>query len=125
MLRKSVQIPPCPVCTSPRVAPGKATEGSGNAPVFYLQGLEINFWKFTLSFPALRINQPIWLCVACGHLWSSTDLAEARRQIRDFGSEALKARLLEPGETLPRPAAAPKSDDRALPLPAAQGKDEG
>jgi len=107
------------------VASGNASGDRGSSIFFALEGLQINPWKFIPSQPTLLVERPVWLCVACGHFWSSIDPIKAILQIRTYGSEALKAQLLELGETLPRPAAAPKSDDRALPLPAAQGKDEG
>lgn len=117
------EIPLCPSCGSDRVAPGAIRGNGGPGLGFSLLELEISPWKFIPSYPSLVVEQPVWLCVACGLLWSSSlDLAEARQQIREYGSAALKERTLRPGDALPRPAAAPGADERPFPLPSHPGR---
>lgn len=111
------EFPPCPSCGSDRVAPGAIT-GKGGPLSFSLLEVEISPWKYLPSYPTLEVRQPVWLCLACGLLWSpSIDLAEARRQVGTFGTDALKARTLDPADALPRPASAPEADGRDLPRP--------
>lgn len=112
-----VSVPTCPGCGSCRVAPGAIRGDGGGALSFTLLELDVDPWKYIPSYPTLQVEQPVWLCVACGLLWTtSTDLGKARGQIRTYGSAELKARTLDVTESLPRPAAAPGSDLHSFPV---------
>jgi hypothetical protein len=85
-----------------------------------LQDLHFGFWQFFASHPTLVVDAPLQLCIVCGLLWSnSIDLAEAKRQICTYGSAELKERTLDSQDALPRPAAAPATNDRTRPRPSA------
>lgn len=107
--KPKVSDPTCPSCGSRRIAPGAIRADGGGALSFSL--LEL------VSYPMLQAEQPVWFCVGCGLLWTTaTDLGEALRQIRTYGSAELKARTLDVTESLPRPAAAPGSDLHSFPV---------
>ncbi|MFN3649673.1 MAG: hypothetical protein ACK47B_08825 [Armatimonadota bacterium] len=110
--------PTCPACGSTRVASAVPSGTQGDQPVVAIAGLQIDFWKLIRSYPKLTLREGLKVCVHCGLAWSSVDVHEARKQIRTYGTEELKALTLDAGDTLPRPTLMPQDEGADLPRPA-------
>jgi hypothetical protein len=114
----------CPACRSTRIAPGKFTDARGGKIFFNLE-LHINYWKLMWRVPTvLPFDSTASMCLACGLVWTFSNTVEATSQIREFGTPELKARALEPGDALPRAAAAPSQQGADLPLPSVDRKSD-
>ena len=102
------------------MAPGKFSDARGGKIFFYLE-FHINYWKLMRSVPsAMPFDSTVTMCLACGLVWTFSNSTEATRQIREFGSLELKARALEPRDSLPRTADPPSREATDLPLPSEQ-----
>jgi hypothetical protein len=108
----------CPACRSTRVVSGRLEDTRAGKLFLRIDGLHPDPWKFVLVAPPLLLFDPgIRACLACGLLWGSADHVEINAEIKKHGTAELKARVLEPGESLPRPAAASGPEAGDLPLP--------